>query len=110
MTENKLVQLYNNYISIREIAEKAGTTPQVINNRLIELRKQGKIGYRGRSPKHTQSLRYKERKKTVLQLRKDGKMNEEIAEKLGLSHIRVREIVSELIAEGKLKARKNRFE
>jgi hypothetical protein len=36
-------------------------------------------------------------------------MNEEIAEKLELSHIRVREIVSELIAERKLKPRKNRF-
>lgn len=110
MTEKKLVELYNNYTSIKDIAEKAGTTPQVINNRLIALRKQGKIGYRGRSPRHTQSLRYKERKKMVLQLRKNGKMNEEIAEKLGLSHIRVREIVSELIAARKLKPRKNRFE
>jgi DNA-binding NarL/FixJ family response regulator len=109
MTEKKLIELYNNYTPIKVIAEKVGTTPQVINNRLIALRKLGKIGYRGRSDNHTQSVRYKERKKQVLQLRKAGKMNEEIADKLGISHIRVREIVSELIAERKLKPRTNRF-
>lgn len=110
MTDERLIKLYEGGKSISAIAVTAKCERHDINNRLVKLRADGKVGRRdtrGGGAKSKESA--EKRKAKILAMRLAGKENAAIATKIGISDQHVRAIVSELIAEGKLEARVNRF-
>jgi DNA-binding CsgD family transcriptional regulator len=110
MTERELIRLYNNGALIQDIADRAGMARGTINNKLCALRRAGKIGRRPQNPSQERVRKSKVRAALVEKYRKLGLTNEEIAAKVGISIPRVWQIVQELIAEGKIDTRVNRFQ
>lgn len=110
MTEKQLITLYNKGALVQEIADRAGMARGTINNKLIELRKVGKIGRRPQNLSKERLRIAKERTALVEKYRKQGLTNEAIAKKLGCSVPRIWQIVQKLIANGRISARINRFQ
>lgn len=112
MTDERIIKLYEEGKSIARIAKIGKCERHDINNRLVVLREAGKVGLRDTRGGGEKSATAKEkRKEKILSLRLAGKLtNDQIAEKVGISAQHVRALASELIAEGKLVARINRFD
>lgn len=107
MPDSRLASLYNVGTPIEKIAAEAKVKRCWVTVRLSALRDAGDVNYRGL--RGVQDGK-EERKEKVLKFRLEGKLtNAQIAEKVGISAQHVRAISSELIKEGKIEGRVNRF-
>lgn len=110
MTERDLIRLYNKGVLIQDIADQAGMVRGSINNWLCRLRKAGKIKQRPQNASKERIRTANERAALVEKLRKQGLTNKEIGAKVGISVPRVWQIVQQLIADGRITGRINRFQ
>jgi DNA-binding CsgD family transcriptional regulator len=112
MTDERIIKLYEQGKSFAAIAKIAKCKEHEINNRLVALRAEGRVGVRdlrGGGGGESATEAKEKRKEKVLAMRLAGKTNAQIAKKLTITDAHARSLASELIAEGKLEKRVNRF-
>ena len=100
--KEKILELYNQGLEIKEIAKRLNVTAVTINTYIKELIEEGRI----QEGKDLKQRKKEEKKEEVLRLYKQGIETKEIAKKLNLADLTIHRYIRELEEEGRVKRRK----